>query len=1012
MSETPNANSTLVNGHVVIDSRYRLLEKIGEGGMGIVYKARDTRLGRLLAVKLLGGISDNENYRARFYREARAASKLNHPHIATVHDYGTTPDGQPFIVMELLEGATLAKLIEGGSLPVEGAIKVTMAIAEALAEAHRQGIIHRDIKPSNVIVSDNSRVKVLDFGLAKEIAPLRMNNMEDHGPATMVRTQSGVVVGTPLYLSPEQARGADIDGRSDLFSLGSLLYECLTGQPAFAGRGVMEICTHVIHVDPPPPSRINPAVPAELDRLNLKTLAKDPADRYQSAEELLTELRQINTLIENLAFASTKHLPIGGSARSGVKISTRFWRRHPRVSVLLGVLLLAVTIVSVWAAAHRYPGASLPGSSEALRSSYDRGTQNLRDGAYFQASKALEQAVAIDNTYALAHARLAEALMELDVMDRAQHEILIADDGRGALGQADQLRFDAIKTTVKRDFPKAVEAYSALKQLNPNEPGIYVDLGRAYEKNYEIDKAIDSYEQATKLNSQEAAAFLRLGGLYGRKRESEKALAAFSKAESIYQAMSNTEGYAEILYQRGYFYNLASKYQESSANLQESLKIARSTGNTYQQIRILLQMSLVDCFDGQPVQSQQIASDALSMAQANGFDVLTAQALIGLGSACHCAGRDNEAEKNFQQGLALARRHDARSTEAKSLLSLGSLQITAGKTDEGLINVKQALAFYQQQGGDIDAVMRAQTLIGRASRNKGDFNTALEAFSGLLSRAEQLNDIEQISLSHDGLGSVMLLQERYPDALKEYEASLKMDESAQDQTGIGYSSSNCGNTLCRLGRYIEADKMFLRALNIAKSPEGYKDLLVEIQINQLEESLSRRQFSTVLNNAEKLFNAVDPKDAKSIIRIKKALAFARLSTGDRAGAKTLCDEALAKAVELGEPAMIYSARLSQSEVLLNTNETAKALEIIVADLSHFINQNQLESSWRAYVTAARASQELGDLSKAGRYASKGLEVFSVIEGNWGAEAYKKYTARQDVSMPLSYLNKLTGYRGP
>src|ERR1700752_4698470 len=250
-------------------SHYRILSKLGEGGMGTVYVAEDTLLGRRVAIKSLkiASVPSQKNYRARFLREARAASRLNHPHIATVHDFGETEDGQPYLVMELIEGQTLSDLLLQDSLPVDRAVEIVKQVLEAIAEAHRHGVVHRDIKPSNVVLNHRNEVKVLDFGLAKHIETDSLTTQRIGESAT--QTLEGVVVGTPAYLSPEQALGTPVDKRSDIFSIGSLLYECLTGKPVFSGKSLAEIFAQVIRDDPAPPSQVNPRIPVELDRITL-----------------------------------------------------------------------------------------------------------------------------------------------------------------------------------------------------------------------------------------------------------------------------------------------------------------------------------------------------------------------------------------------------------------------------------------------------------------------------------------------------------------------------------------------------------------------------------------------------------------------------------------------------------------------------------------------------------------------------------------------------------------------
>ena len=270
-------------------SHYRILEKLGEGGMGAVYLAEDLHLARRVAIKFL--TSTDRHYRARFIREARAVSALNHPNIAMVHDYGETTDGQPFIVMEFVKGKSLSDLLEEG-LTLRRSVEIVSAIAEALGEAHEQGIVHRDIKPSNVLVSERGHVKVLDFGLVKHLFDAPVSDVDlDARTIYSTQTRSDVIVGTPLYLSPEQATGKEIDGRSDLFALGALLYECLTGQSAFSGGSVLEIGAQIIHVTPKPPSKLNPQVTPALDRITLKALEKNVEARYQTAAEMLKDLK-------------------------------------------------------------------------------------------------------------------------------------------------------------------------------------------------------------------------------------------------------------------------------------------------------------------------------------------------------------------------------------------------------------------------------------------------------------------------------------------------------------------------------------------------------------------------------------------------------------------------------------------------------------------------------------------------------------------------------------------------
>src|SRR5438874_322716 len=282
-------------------SHYRILEHLGEGGMGVVYLAEDTLLGRRVAIMTLHSRTGHDPmFRGRFLREARAVSALSHPHIATIYDYGETEASEPYIVMELIKGSTLGELMLTEKLTVARSIEIIKQVAEALAEAHHHGIIHRDIKPTNVAINERGRVKVLDFGLAKQVALSSEADDDPEQPTLMVsHTREGVIVGTPLYLSPEQALGNEIDGRADLFSLGSLLYECIAGKPPFFGKSTADICAKVLRDDPPPPSSLNRDVSKDLDRVTLKCLAKKPEARYQTADELVGALERIQSDLDS-----------------------------------------------------------------------------------------------------------------------------------------------------------------------------------------------------------------------------------------------------------------------------------------------------------------------------------------------------------------------------------------------------------------------------------------------------------------------------------------------------------------------------------------------------------------------------------------------------------------------------------------------------------------------------------------------------------------------------------------
>ncbi len=328
-------------------THYRILDKIGEGGMGVVYRAEDTRLGRMVAVKFLSqDLLKDPLALERFQREARAASLLNHPHICALHDVGRHAD-QPFLVMELLEGQTLRRRIDGRPLAMDQLLDFGAQIADALDAAHAGGLVHRDIKSANVFVTSRNQIKVLDFGLAKRVAGLLLDPSYEttRGSPTGQMTDTGSTLGTLSYMSPEQSRGEDLDGRSDLFSFGVVLYEMATGRDPFAAKTSALVFDAVLHTRPAPPSVINSRVPHELDQIILKALEKDREFRYQSAAEMRADLKRLRRE------SGSVHTPAAQvqAAASGATLSAPAPRAKSR-----RVWAAAGALVAVLAAAGAY----------------------------------------------------------------------------------------------------------------------------------------------------------------------------------------------------------------------------------------------------------------------------------------------------------------------------------------------------------------------------------------------------------------------------------------------------------------------------------------------------------------------------------------------------------------------------------------------------------------------------------------------------------------------------------
>lgn len=548
---------------------YKIEAPLGAGGMGEVYLAEDTKLGRKVAIKLLPTyLETDELAKRRLVKEAKAAAKLNHPNICMIYEV-VEEASHSFIVMQYVQGKTLASRIEQTSLNLRESLEIAMQVADALVESHSHRIIHRDIKPQNIMIDSRAQVKVLDFGLAKII----------QAAGTNLQTQSqfsapGVIVGTAPYMSPEQAKGEGIDVHSDLFSLGVVLYQCVTGKLPFSGATAMEICAQVIHTDPLPPSQLNPNVPGELDAIILKALAKDPAARFKSADDMLNVLRIMHSKMQAEGIKNTNLLM--PNLRKFIINPLTTLRSLSSRSPILAIVTFVILIIAVLVFLKVFPwGRNTPyrPPSQALYH-YNIGAAALRNGAYYDATIALQNATAADDKFPLAHVALAEAWLELGYADKANQEILRATSlsNDHALARPQRLYLQAITHVVLREFPDAINNYQELTQetTEAEKAQAFVNLGRAYEKNNEVEKAKESYIEAASLTPSDVGAILRLGILYGeRPQDTQTALESFQQAETNYQDLRNFEGVGEIKYQRGLlFFNLG-RYKEAREQLEK-----------------------------------------------------------------------------------------------------------------------------------------------------------------------------------------------------------------------------------------------------------------------------------------------------------------------------------------------------------------------------------------------------------------------------------------------------------
>ena len=978
--------------------------------MGVVYVAEDTTLGRHVAIKFLS--STAKEYRARFLREARAVSALTHPNIATVFDYGETNDGQPYIVMELIRGQPLNEKLIEGSLPLPEAVRIVSMIAEALGEAHHQGVIHRDIKPSNVVITERGNVKVLDFGLVKQLnEQLSLGGDPNLPTLPSTRTRSDVIVGTPMYLSPEQATGRKVDTRSDLFALGVVLYECIAGQTPFSGSSIIEIGAQVLHATPPLPSSINDRIPPELDRITMKAIEKKADARYQSAAELIADLQKVLPTLDADGYRKAKATgavpkPRTYSASALTTISETLRKPGPSLGKLIlgGIALAVIVLLLIFLLK---PSPYKP--SAAAKTWYDKGVAALRDGAFLQATKAFEQAVAEDPKFPLAHARLAEAWYEMDYADKAKDEMLIVQNlvpNRSQLEKTDRLHLEAINATVSHEFAAAINPYKELAALAPNDSQASVDLGRAYEKDDQLKDAIRSYVEASTRAPQYATAFLRVGTLYARQLDQPAALDALNKADTIYQAEGNFEGQAEVAFQRGVLFDLVGKGPEARQQLERSLELARTTNNDYQYVKTLLRLGYAQSTleDGRKLMEQGV-----DLAQQKGIDNLIKSGLADIGNTYLAAGKYSEAQDYFTKSLNLARQqHDERNA-ARALLCLASNAERQTNAEKTLAFINQALPFYQK-GGYRKETIQAFALMGRAKLHQGLYSEAMDGYQQVLKLARDLGDGSSTLSAQQDIARLLIIEGKYAEALQPLDESFQIAKSSNIRKDIGLILIDRANVWWRLGHYTEAQAALAEASVIVLRPDAASNLQANYYLALSQMKLSELNWHEAREAAQKAKLVASPTVKFFAINIPLNQGLALTMAGQSQQGVATCGLAVDDARALGDPALLAQSLLALAQAQVEAKDYAGAKANALEAQQLFSAAGRHDYEWLGLLIAARASNATHESDQARDYGTRAQQILAGLQSQWGNDNYNSYLNRPDVQLFRKQLEDLMAGR--
>jgi predicted negative regulator of RcsB-dependent stress response len=959
-----NSEPTRFQPGEMVLGRFRIVRLLGKGGMGEVYEAEDLQLGRIALKTILPEVAISNRAFDRFRREVQLARKVSGLQVCRIHELFLLPaEGRyaktAFLTMEFLDGITLSQLLDrDGALPSNRALPIALDLCEGLRLIHQEGIIHRDFKSGNVMLCRRNgkvRAVLMDFGLAFDAT------LDVHTPDAVTRsapadrTLPGSIAGTPAYMAPEQFEARPVSPATDIYALGVVLYELVTGLHPYAADTPVGAAIRRAKA-PAPPSSIQPNIPRHWDRVIEQCLRYEPKQRFQSAEQVAKALKASPINLNNLR------------------------RDNPWLMRLAAFFLLACTACAVYAIVLSI-GRHRP-SAEVQRS-YAAGIEALREGSYLKASHAFENATRQDDRFVMAHARLAETWFDLDFDGSGQREMLIATSEERNVPPLDRMYLAAIRATFLQDFPGALTLYRKILDRLPavEKPAGYVDLGMAYERAGDPKNALTSYERAATLDGGNPASQMHLAVLNSRLHNIPEAEAGFSRAEKLFRDEVNLEGLAELDYQRGYLANEREATEEANSYLNRALGEAQQLPSVQLEIRVLTQLSSVAYSSDHDSQAIELAQRAIRLARDNQLDAWAADGYVRLASAQLDQGHLKEADDSLGESFQIIRQSRQNRVEALANITMASLRDQQHRFDEVLVPAHAALDYYRTNGYFEEAA-RASLLITRTQRNKGHLKEALQSGNELLVLATRSGNRGRLIQAEELEGTIFLAMESYPDALVHFTNALSLSGSGSLRS---YQAVHCADVLSRIGRYSESEKM-LKLVPQADIVAG--DIRADSLLSQQKYPQAFAFASSIISNPK-----MDP-DMKQKLELDRAISEAHLGKPKLALAHL--QSVTAGAGHSGDPTDDADLELRVAGVYLAVGDLQAAREAASKAESYFNTQDLMDSDLRSTLLEASVSSQASDPDSYHALSTKAVDILSKLQQTWDPQVYATYVSRPDI----------------